>query len=333
MIGVARCSSSRLTPTPARMYGRAGTTTEVSAAVTRTASDARTTAVSPGTAPGPAPAGASAGGRRGDRDIGAEVAELQREGRVFLSGEERPGQLRPSELATVGGDGEPGLYGLARVLAGQHPLDEIAGQLGAHLAHDLAADPALLPQLGRLGLGQQLRDAGLRVEQRAGVAEPELSGVDDAEAGGERQLRVDGPVDRDHPEVERRPERQHLESALEGGRPGDVALAADQRRTAGRGVLAVEQEVGAPRLVEGLLGTGEQVGSGLPATSTAAAGQRGEGEQGEREQREARAAQQHGVLPVGPGGSRRSAADSSAPRVATQTGTRVRAAIRAAILG
>src|SRR4051812_41704027 len=172
MIGVARCSSSRLTPTPVRMSGRGGTTTWVSAGVTRTASDARTTAVSPGTAPGPAPAVASAGGRRGDRDIGAEVAELQREGRVFLSGEERPGQLRPSELAAVGGDGEPGLHGLARVFAGQHPLDEVAGQLGAHLPHDLAADPTLLTQLGRLGLGQQLRDAGLRSSSAPGSPNP-----------------------------------------------------------------------------------------------------------------------------------------------------------------
>src|SRR5687767_9736542 len=136
MIGVARCSSSSPTPTPVRMSGSARTTTYVSAAVTSTASVARTTTASPGAVRGSA--AASAGGRRGDLDIGPEVAELEGEGRLVVGAEERPGQHRPAQLPAVRGDREAGVDGRARVLAGEDLLDELPGQLGGHLAHDIA---------------------------------------------------------------------------------------------------------------------------------------------------------------------------------------------------
>src|SRR5215208_2173355 len=109
MIGVARCSSSSPTPTPVRMSGRARTTTYVSAAVTRTARVARTTAASPGTGRRSASCPGSAGGRCGDLDIGPEVAQLEDERGVVVGGEERPGQLRPQQLPALLRDGEAGL--------------------------------------------------------------------------------------------------------------------------------------------------------------------------------------------------------------------------------
>src|SRR4051794_26990481 len=213
MIGVARCSSSSPTPTPVRMSGRARTTTYVSAAVTRTASVAKTTTDSPGAAR--SAVGGSAGGRRGDLDIFAVVAEVEGERGVVLSGEERAGQLGPAQLTALRGDGEGGRHRLAGVLAGQHLLDQLAGQLGGHLADHLPAHPALVPQLRRFRLGEELADPGVRVEQLPGVAEAELRRVDLLVARGERQLGVEGAVDRDHLEVDRRPGDQRLEGALE----------------------------------------------------------------------------------------------------------------------
>ena len=63
----------------------------MSAAVTRTASVARTTSGSPGT--GRASARGSADWRCGDLDIGAGVGQLDREGGVLAGGVERAGQL------------------------------------------------------------------------------------------------------------------------------------------------------------------------------------------------------------------------------------------------
>src|SRR3954451_16792637 len=190
MIGVARCSSSMPPPTPVRMSGSARTTTYVSAAVTRTASVARATSGSPGRS-----AAASAGGRCGDVDIGDEVTQLDRVGGVVLGAEEGAGELGPAQLAAVGGDGEAGADRCARVLTGEHPLHQVAGQLRGHLLHDSAVDPLLVAELGVLGLGQQLGDAGVGVEQGAGVAEPVLGGVAHAVAAEERQLNVNDAAD------------------------------------------------------------------------------------------------------------------------------------------
>src|SRR3954449_1800273 len=160
-MGVARWSSSMPTPTAVRMSGSARTTTYVSAAVTRTARVARTTTDSPGRV-GPA-VPASAGGRCGDLDIVPEVAQPDGEGGVGTGLVEGPGQLGPAQLAALRRDRETGLDRLGRVLAGEDLLDELAGDPGGHLADHLAADPLLLPQLGRLGLGQELGDAGVGV--------------------------------------------------------------------------------------------------------------------------------------------------------------------------
>src|SRR4030095_2672481 len=100
------------------MSGSARTTTYVSAAVTRTASVARTTTGSPGTARVPAAASRSAGGRRGDLDIGTEIAQVEREAGVLALLEERTGELGPAQFAALGGDREAGLHGRARIRAG-----------------------------------------------------------------------------------------------------------------------------------------------------------------------------------------------------------------------
>src|SRR3954449_5034214 len=179
------------------MSARARSTTYASAAVTSSASVARATTGSPGR-PGPsAAATGSAGGRCGDLDIGPEVAEPDGEGGVLPCFVERPGQFRPAQLAGLRHDRESRLYRGARVLAGEDLLDQVTGDLCRHLLHDLAPDPFLLAQLRLLRLRQELRDAGVRVEQRPRVAEPELGGVDHGVGGGERQLGVDRAVHRD----------------------------------------------------------------------------------------------------------------------------------------
>src|SRR5688500_18006402 len=138
------------------MSGSARTTTYVSAAETRTARVARTTTGSPGAAR-PAGAVARPGGRgRRDPHVGPEVAQFEGVGRVVLGGEERTGQLGPAQFPGLRGDGEPGLHRLTRVVARQDLLDQVAGELGGDLPDHLAVDPALLPQLGVLRLGQQL---------------------------------------------------------------------------------------------------------------------------------------------------------------------------------
>src|SRR3954469_21492503 len=109
MIGVARCSSSRPMPTPGGMSGSARTTTEGGAAVTRTASVARTTTGSPGRPP--VPGEDSAGGRCGDVDIGAEVAQLEGEGGVLAGFVEGAGEHGPPQLTGLLHDRERGVDG------------------------------------------------------------------------------------------------------------------------------------------------------------------------------------------------------------------------------
>ena len=93
----------------------------------------------------------------------------------------------------------------ARVRAGEDLLDQVAGELGGHLAHDLAVDPALLPQLRR---SRPRRAAGrCRSRGRAarrGRRSRTAAGSTTLKPVREGQLGVDGAVDRDDLEVERR---------------------------------------------------------------------------------------------------------------------------------
>ena len=166
-------------------------------------------------------------------------------------------------------------HGLARVPAGQDLLDQLAGQLGGHVADDLAVHAALLPQLRGVGGPQQPGEPGPRVEQGAGVAEAERGRVDLAEGGRERELGVDLAADGDHREVQARPHRQNPQRALEGRRPGDVALTSEQRRPGLRRTLALEDGVDAAGVVQRRPGAGQQIGCRPLPVVPAAADQRG----------------------------------------------------------
>src|SRR6266545_752223 len=282
-IGAARCNSSADRPTPVIMSGSASTTTYVSAAANITATDASASF----------PRALTWASRRrglGDGDLLAIAVERDVVGGGG-AGVERPADHHGDESVVVLVDPER----RGELLCGLGLREEAGQGRPGHRATDLGDDhraPARLALQHRVLQRRQPRadalrgvDEGRRV-RRAQVGE--LLGRELDERLRERELHVHLAADRDDVAVDHAALVVERQLARERRRVGHHSVALGQRLGSVGDVAAVEHDVHAGRLVEGLLRRGQQrhgvgglrrlVGGRLVVVAAP-----GEGEQADRE--------------------------------------------------
>src|ERR1035437_8047028 len=198
MIGVARCSSSMLRPTPAIMSGSATTTTYVSAEASATASDAVASCA------------------LGLTDLNRRAVRVQRERvcrcRTLV---ERAGHGHGAQLPARVGDAVGDVEGPGGVSNVEQLCHTGSGQRPGDGLEDVGPHPGARAFDRILRVRQQRGDASLGGEQVGGIRRVVRLRIGLDELGCERQLHIEQLVDRDHVDLGLEPTDSRVQGPFE----------------------------------------------------------------------------------------------------------------------